>query len=285
VNLERWTESELCGLKPEILISPTLIRFQSFDKREIPSFYYLPAPSRFTAPYPTLIYIHGGPESQILSNFQPLFQFFLDELGIAVLTPNIRGSLGYGKNYLLLDNGYLREDAIQDIGSLLEWIEKQIGTLDAKKIALMGQSYGGFAVLSSLVKYGHKIKCALETVGMSNIVSFLENTSEYRRDLRRQEYGDERDPKMREFLTRISPLTNVHQIKTPLLVGVGLNDPIVPPDESKRLVQSVRSNGVGVWFILAKDEGHGFAKKGNQTVWQQAAALFCQKHLLDSSTS
>ncbi|MCK4825104.1 S9 family peptidase, partial [bacterium] len=222
---------------------------------------------------------HGGPEGQFRPSFRSTYQFWVNELEVAVIAPNVRGSNGYGKSYLKLDNGFKREESVQDIGSLLEWIKKQ-PDLDENRIAVIGGSYGGYMVLSSMFNYNDKIKCGVDIVGISNFVTFLENTKEYRRDLRRAEYGDERDPEMRDFLNQISPTTNAHKIKKPLFVAQGLNDPRVPASESKQIVEAVRKNGTEVWYMLAKDEGHGFRKKSNRDFYTAATILFFQEHLL-----
>jgi len=227
--LERWTYSEVGGLATDSFAVPELIHYATFDSvdgqpREIPAFYYKPEGD---GPHPVLIRIHGGPEGQFLPYFSSTTQYYVGELGLAVLAPNVRGSAGYGKSYLKLDNGYLREDSVNDIGRLLDWIEAQ-PELDADRVAVFGGSYGGYMVLSAMTHYNDRLKCAIDVVGISNFVSFLENTKDYRRDLRRVEYGDERDPAMREFLLRISPTTNAHKITKPLFIAQGFNDPRVP---------------------------------------------------------
>jgi len=186
----------------------------------------------------------------------------VNELGYAVVAPNVRGSSGYGRTFLRLDDGKLREDSVRDIGSLLVWIGLQ-ADLDRSRVAVMGGSYGGYMTLSSLVNYGDRLAGGIDVVGISNFVSFLTNTSAYRRDLRRVEYGDERNADMRLFLQGISPLNNAAAIKKPLLVVQGLNDPRVPFTESEQMVARVRGNGGEVWYLAARDEGHGFRRKPN----------------------
>lgn len=282
-KLERWTYSEVGGLNTNQFVNPTLIHFETFDKvegkpRKIPAFYY--KPNKGEASYPVVIYIHGGPESQYTPYFSSTMQYIVNELGIAVLAPNVRGSDGYGKSYLQLDNGYLRENSVKDIGKLIDWIEKQ-DELNKEKIAVYGGSYGGYMVLASMTHFNDRLACGIDVVGISNFVTFLENTQDYRRDLRRVEYGDERDPEMKEFLEKISPLNNVHKITKPLFVIQGLNDPRVPASEAEQIVDAVRSNGGDVWYLLAKDEGHGFRKKKNRDFYQNAVMLFLEKHLLE----
>ena len=274
-KLTRWTESEMGGLDPARFVAPKLVEFESFDGKKIPAFYHRPAGS---GPFPVVIAIHGGPESQARPTFSPLVQFLASEAGIAVLEPNVRGSDGYGKSYLGLDNGMKREDSVKDIGALLDWIGKQ-GDLDAGRVAVMGGSYGGYMVLASLVHFSERLKAGVEIVGISSFVTFLENTAEYRRDLRRAEYGDEREPAMRKHLHAISPLNNVDKIDSALFVAQGANDPRVPAGEGEQIVQAVRKSGRDVWYMVAPDEGHGFKKKENSDTFTLLAILFLEKHL------
>ncbi|MEM1218636.1 MAG: prolyl oligopeptidase family serine peptidase [Bacteroidota bacterium] len=282
-KVEQWTQSKVGRLVPEACVVPNLIHYPTFDhcqeeqERKIPAFYY--RPKRATSPSPVLIYIHGGPESQYRPNFNPTFQYYLEELGVAVLAPNVRGSLGYGKDFLKLDNGYKREDSVRDIGCLLDWIERQ-PELDSTRVAVFGGSYGGYMVLASMTHYTPRLRCGVDIVGISNFITFLENTKSYRRDLRRVEYGDERDPAMRQHLSQISPLTNAHKIQRPMLIVQGLNDPRVPVGEAEQMVQAIRDNGGEAWYLLAKDEGHGFKKKFNQDYFTKVVMLFLQKFLL-----
>jgi dipeptidyl aminopeptidase/acylaminoacyl peptidase len=281
-QLSRWTESETGGLNPETFSEPELIHYPSFDGRSIPAFVYRPG-SKWRRPHPVLIDIHGGPEGQFRPGFLGRTNYLINELGIAVVFPNVRGSSGYGKSYLKLDNGFRREDAVKDIGALLDWVRSQ-PELDASRVAVAGGSYGGYMSLATLTHYGDRIKAGIDVVGISNFLTFLKNTQSYRRDLRRAEYGDERDPKMKEHLQAISPLTGAQKIKTPLLVVAGKNDPRVPASESDQVVAEVRKNGGPVWYIVGKNEGHGFAKKVNQDYLQAAEILFLQRHLLGESS-
>lgn len=281
ISLQRWTFSEVGGLDTERFVEPRLIRYPTFDlqdeaPREIPAFVYTP-PGR--GPFPVVIHIHGGPESQYQPEFSSTFQMWLAELGVAVIAPNVRGSSGYGNDYLSLDDGPQREDAVKDIGALLDWIATQ-PELDATRVAVHGSSYGGYMVLASAVHYGDRLKAAVDVVGISNFVSFLESTQDYRRDLRRREYGDEREPGMRALLQQISPLTHADRIDVPLLVVQGQNDPRVALSESTQIVQALRRRGRPVWYINALNEGHGYERKDNQDVYQQAAMLFLQRYLL-----
>lgn len=274
-RLTRWTESEVGGLDTDSFVEPELIRFTTFDEREIPAFYYRP---RGEGPFPVMLYIHGGPESQARPYFSPLTQFLVVERNVAVIAPNVRGSDGYGKSYLLLDNGMKREDSVKDVGALLDWIAER-EELDEGRAAVFGGSYGGYMVLASLTHFGERIRAGVDVVGISNFVTFLENTRDYRRDLRRQEYGDERDPEMREHLMAISPTTNVDRIQSALFVAQGANDPRVPASESEQIVQAVRNSGHDVWYMLARNEGHGFRRKENRDVFFQLSVLFLDRHL------
>ncbi|MHB1307379.1 MAG: alpha/beta hydrolase family protein, partial [Limisphaerales bacterium] len=254
-------------------------RFASFDGREIPAFVYRPDSRRFPGPRPTVVSIHGGPESQSRPIFQARNNYLINELGVALVVPNVRGSTGYGKSFVQLDNGFRREDSVRDIGALLDWIGRDPG-LDSGRVAVMGGSYGGYMVLASLIHFGERLRGGIDVVGISNFLTFLANTQDYRRDLRRAEYGDERDPAMREFLERISPTRNVGRIRRPLLVVQGENDPRVPATESSQMVEAVRRNGGTAWYLLARDEGHGFARKPNQDYQFLATVLFLRQHLL-----
>jgi dipeptidyl aminopeptidase/acylaminoacyl peptidase len=279
----RWTNSEVGGLNTSSFPKPELITYETYDevdgkKRKIPAFIY--RPGNTDAPFPVMISIHGGPESQHTPYFSSFYAFLANEMGIAVIAPNVRGSSGYGKSYLKLDNGFNRENSVKDIGKLITWIESQ-PEFDNEKIAVYGGSYGGYMVLSSMYNYNDKLKCGIDVVGISNFVTFLENTEEYRRDLRRAEYGDERDPEMREYLLSISPTNHADKIGKPLFVIQGANDPRVPATESEQMVKSIRDNNGTVWYMLAKDEGHGFRKKENRDKMSEAIALFLKVNLLD----
>jgi dipeptidyl aminopeptidase/acylaminoacyl peptidase len=277
-KVERWTESETGGLDTASFSEPELIRWRSFDGRTISGFLYRP-PARFTGRRPVIVNIHGGPESQARPGFLARSNYYLDELGVAIVYPNVRGSTGYGKTFLALDNGVRREDSVKDIGALLDYLATR-PELDPGRVMVTGGSYGGYMTLAVATLYNDRIRCALDVVGVSNFVTFLEETEAYRRDLRRVEYGDERDPKMREFLLRIAPVNNADKIRRPLFVVQGRNDPRVPLNESEQMVATVKKNGTPVWYLMAKDEGHGFAKKRNQDFLAYATAAFIQEFLL-----
>jgi len=277
-TVDRWTCSETGGLDAAAFAEPERIAWESFDGRRIPGFLY-PPPARFDGPRPVVIQIHGGPESQSRPGFLLRHNFLLNELGVAMIFPNIRGSAGYGKTYLQLDNGFRREDTYRDIGALLEWIRTR-PELDAERVMVTGTSYGGHMTLAVATRYDDRIRCSVDIVGPSNLVTLLENTAEYRKDQRRAEYGDERDPEMRAFLDRTAPLNHAEQITKPLFVIQGGNDPRVPRSESEQMVTAVRKNGTPVWYLMARDEGHGFAKKRNVDYQLVATVLFMEAFLL-----
>jgi len=277
-SVSRWTFSETGGVDTSAFAEPELIRWQSFDGRTVSGFLYRP-PARFSGKRPVLISIHGGPENQFTPYYLGDTNYLLDPLGVALIFPNIRGSSGFGKSFLQLDNGLRREDALRDLGALLDWIATR-PELDADRVAVTGFSYGGYMTLSMAAAYSGRIRAAIDTVGPSNLVTFLETTAEYRRDLRRVEYGDERDPATRSFLEKIAPLNQSEKIRTPLLVFQGANDPAVPRAETERIVAAVGRNQTPVWYVLANDEGHGFQKRRNREYQFYLTVLFLQRYLL-----
>ena len=277
-KVERWTFSETGGLNTADFPDAELIHWKSWDGRSISGFLYRP-PTKFTGKRPVIINIHGGPEGQFRPGFPGRWDYYMNELGIAMIAPNVRGSTGYGKTFLSLDNGFLRDGSYQDINTLLDWIQTQ-PDLDSSRVLITGGSYGGFMTLAVATNYNDRICCSVDVVGPSNLVTFLEHTSGYRQDLRRVEYGDERDPKMREFLESIAPFNNAKKITKPLFVIAGKNDPRVPVSESEQMVSIVRQNGTPVWWLMAKDEGHGFAKKANQDFQFYATVMFVKEYLL-----
>jgi dipeptidyl aminopeptidase/acylaminoacyl peptidase len=277
-KVERWTNSETGGINTANLSEPELIHWKSWDGRSISGFLYRPA-AKFTGKRPVIINIHGGPEGQFRPGFLGRNNYYLNEFGIAMIFPNVRGSTGYGKTFLALDNATLREGSYKDINSLFDWIAQQ-PDLDASRILVTGGSYGGFMTLAVATNYNDRICCSVDVVGISNLVTFLEHTSGYRQDLRRVEYGDERDPKIRAYLESIAPAAKAKNITKPLFVIAGKNDPRVPESESRQMVDIVRKNGSPVWYLMAKDEGHGFRKKKNQDYQFYATVLFVQEFLL-----
>ena len=278
-KVERWTNSETGGVSPANFPDARLIHWPTFDGKQISGFYFKP-PASFTGKRPVIIDIHGGPEGQFRPYFLGRYNYYPAEMGIAMIMPNVRGSSGYGKAFLALDNGFLREDSYKDINSLLDWIAQQ-PDLDPTRVMITGGSYGGFMTLAVATNYNDRIRCSVDIVGPSNLVTFLENTSGYRQDLRRVEYGDERDPKMRAFLEKIAPANNATKITKPLFVIQGKNDPRVPWTEAQQMVAVVRKNGTPVWFLMANDEGHGFSKKKNVDYQFYATILFIQQFLLN----
>ena len=273
-----WTESELGEMQKEDMSKPKLIAWKSFDKLNISGFYY-PASPKFLGKRPVIIQIHGGPESQSLASFLGSNNYYTNEMGIAIIYPNVRGSSGFGKTYVAKDNGFLREDSVKDIGSLLVWIALQ-PELDKDRIMIMGGSYGGYMTLATAFHFADRIKCSVDIVGISNFNTFLKNTEEYRRDLRRVEYGDERNEKMYAFLDKISPLNNTDKIKKPMFIIQGTNDPRVPLTEALQMRDKLKNQGNTVWYLEAKDEGHGFKKKPNIDFQRLAVIKFIEAYLL-----
>ena len=278
-KLERWTSSETGGLNTATFAEPQLIKWPTFDGKTISGFLYMPDANKFPGKRPVMVNIHGGPEGQYRPGFLGRNNFYLNELGVALVFPNVRGSTGYGKTFLKLDNGVNRDHTHKDIGALLDWIAKN-PALDAGKIMITGGSYGGYMTWAVAYEYNDKICCSLPIVGPSNLVTLLEHTEAYRRDLRRVEYGDERDPKIREYLEKTAPLNNSEKIRKPVYAVVGKNDPRVPWSESRQMLDKLKSNGIQTWFLMANDEGHGYAKKKNQDFLFYSTILFVQQFLL-----
>ena len=277
-KLTRWTQSETGGLDRSSFISPQAFEYPTFDGRMIPAWYFKPIGATDESPAPVLINIHGGPESQYRPYFSSFDQFLLNKMGIAVIRPNVRGSAGYGKTYLKLDNAEKREQSVRDIGALLDWIADQ-PELDESRVAVYGGSYGGYMVLASMTMFPERIAAGVDIVGLASFTTFLENTKAYRRDLRRAEYGDERDPRMRAIFERINPTSNVHKIRAPLLVAHGKNDPRVPFVVAQEVVAKVEQQGQKVWTIYAANEGHGFRKKENRDYLTAVIVTFLSRHL------
>jgi dipeptidyl aminopeptidase/acylaminoacyl peptidase len=278
-KIDRWTYSETGGLNPASFREPQLISWKSFDDKTITGFLYKPDPAKFPGKRPIIVDIHGGPEGQFRPYFLGSDNYILDELGVAIVEPNVRGSTGYGKVFTLLDNGFHRDDTYKDIGALLTWIGTQ-NDLDNGRIMIMGGSYGGHMTWAIAANYNDQIRCAMPIVGMSNLVTFLEHTEAYRRDLRRVEYGDERDPAMRAYLEKIAPMNHLDAMHKPIFAVVGKNDPRVPWTESRQILDKLNAQGTPTWFMMANDEGHGYAKKKNNDFLFDAEVMFIQKYLL-----
>jgi dipeptidyl aminopeptidase/acylaminoacyl peptidase len=278
-KVERWTTSETGGLDASSFAQAELVHWKSFDGLTISGLYFKP-PARFAGKRPVIVNIHGGPEGQSRPGYVAAYNYLINELGVALIEPNVRGSTGYGKKFLNLDNEYKREDSVKDIGALLDWIASQPGP-DAQRVMVTGGSYGGYMTLASMTHYNDRVRCAVEAVGISNWVTFLEHTEAYRRDLRRVEYGDERDPKMRDFLLTISPANHADKITKPMFIIAGRNDPRVPWTEGRQMTEAIRKNGSPVWFLVAEDEGHGFSKKKNRDYQFASMVQFVRQYLLD----
>lgn len=274
-QLTPWTAQTLANDMVRPAKAPELVKIQSFDSIAIPAWVYRPEGK---GPHPVVLWIHGGPEQQYVPSYNPLIHYLVQEAGIAIIAPNIRGSNGYGKTYLTLDDGMKRLDAIRDVGAVLDWIEDD-PNLDSRRVGIYGGSYGGYVVLASLVMYPERFSAGVDLVGVSNFVTFLEATSPYRRNQRRVEYGDERDPAMRDFMQKTAPVNNAEKIRAPLFVAHGANDPRVPIEEARQIVEAVRDNGNEAWLMVAHDEGHGFRKRRNRDAFYEAMVTFLQKHL------
>ena len=280
-KLTRWTNGNNPELNTSEFVEPRLVKWKSFDGLEISGFHYHP-PAKFGGKRPVIINIHGGPEAQYQPGFIGRNNYYVNELGVAMIFPNVRGSAGFGKTFLKLDNGMKRKDSVADIGALLDWIRQQ-PDLDADRVMITGGSYGGYMTFACAVDFSDRISGSVSVVGISNFVTFLNNTESYRRDLRRVEYGDERDPEMRAFLEKIAPLNNADRIGKPMLVVQGKNDPRVPYTEAVQIVETLKKRGTPVWFILANDEGHGFVKKPNADYQFYATVEFARQTLLRDS--
>jgi dipeptidyl aminopeptidase/acylaminoacyl peptidase len=276
----RWTRSETGGLDASVNVEPELIQVRSFDGEQVSGFLYRPDARRFPGRRPLIVNIHGGPEGQSRPGFLGRNNYLINELGIAIFYPNVRGSTGFGKRFVSLDNGpALRENSVKDIGAFLDRLQAD-PALDRSKFAVTGGSYGGYMCYASAIRYGDRLRAANCIVAISNWVTFLENTQSYRRDLRRVEYGDERDPAQRAQLMAISPLTRVSELRIPLMVVTGGNDPRVPQSEADQMVAAVRAAGRTAWHLLGRNEGHGFAKKENQDYNFWVSLMFWQANLL-----
>ena len=277
-QVTRWTNGNNPELNTNEFAEPRLIKWKSLDGLDISGFLYLP-PAKFAGKRPVIINIHGGPEAQYQPGFIGRNNYYINELGVAVIFPNVRGSSGFGKTFLKLDNGMKRKDSVKDIGALLDWIKEQ-PYLDADRVMITGGSYGGYMTFACAVDFSDRISGSVSIVGISNFVTFLERTESYRRDLRRVEYGDERDPQMRAFLQEIAPLNNADKIGKPMMVVQGKNDPRVPYTEAEQIVATLKKNKTPVWFIMANDEGHGFVKKPNADYQFYATVEFARQTLL-----
>lgn len=276
---EQWTRpSTPEGIDPARFSEPQIVRWTTFDARLISGLINLP-PGRFSGKRPVIVLTHSEPDDQARMGFLSRINYLIDELGVAIIQPNVRGSSGYGKSFLALDNGRLREDAIKDIGALFDWIETQ-PNLDASRVLVSGGGYGGYMSLAVAAKYPHRIAGAIDVAGITDFLTFMRNSDSYSRDLLRLEYGDERDPGMREFLSRISPLNAANRITRPLFVVQGVNDPIVPYTDTERLITLARDKKNPVWYLRADNEGHGFSLADNADFQFYATIMFVRETLL-----
>ncbi|HEU4604503.1 MAG TPA: prolyl oligopeptidase family serine peptidase [Steroidobacteraceae bacterium] len=281
----RWTYSETGGLDASNNVEPDIIHVTAFSGERLTGILYRPDPRKFPGKRPLIVYLHGGPEAQARPGFLGRYNYLVNELGVAMLWPNVRGSSGYGKTFVNLDNGaFKRENAVRDVGTFLDAMFKD-SSIDNSRVAIMGDSYGGYLCYASAIRYGNRLKAANCIVAISNFVTFLENTQSYRRDLRRAEYGDERDPKQRAKLLEISPLTSADKLRVPLFVVSGANDPRVPVSEANQMIEAVRSNGRLAWHLIGENEGHGFARKPNVDYQFWATLLFWQQTVLHEAGS
>jgi dipeptidyl aminopeptidase/acylaminoacyl peptidase len=269
------TQSSRAGIPASSFVTPQVVSWESFDKIRIPAFLYLPQGAAKDGKLPVIVHVHGGPEGQERPGFNPVYQYFLNR-GYAILAPNIRGSSGFGKAYLHMDDYKKRMDAIKDVAMGVEFL-KGTGYIDPKKIVIMGGSYGGFMTLAQATMNPDLWAAAVDIVGIANWDTFFKHTGAYRRAHRASEYGDPaKDP---EFMASISPINHVDKIKAPLFVIAGANDPRVPKEEADQMVEKVKAKGVPVEYIAFPDEGHGMAKRANRIRGYTAIADFLDKYV------
>ncbi|MCO8244458.1 S9 family peptidase [Haladaptatus sp. AB643] len=271
---ERWTEASTAGLPTESFVRPKLVHFESFDGRKIPAFFSVPGGAK-AGETPVIVDIHGGPEGQRRPSFHPVKQYFLNR-GYAYFEPNVRGSSGYGKEYTHLDDVEKRMDSVADIEAGVEWLHDQ-RAVDPDRIVAMGGSYGGFMVLAAITEYPELWAAGIDIVGIANFVTFLENTGDWRRELREAEYGSLEDD--RDFLESVSPINNIQNIEAPLLVLHGENDPRVPVDEAEQIAEEAAEQGVPVEKLVFPDEGHGFTKLENRIEAYTKTAEFLEEYV------
>ncbi|ELZ37971.1 peptidase S9 prolyl oligopeptidase active site domain protein [Halorubrum saccharovorum DSM 1137] len=272
---ERWTAASTAGIPPDTFVEPELVHYPTFDGREIPAFFSVPETEPPEAGYPVVVDIHGGPESQRRPSFASVKQYLLNN-GYAVFEPNVRGSSGYGKAYSALDDVEKRMDSVADVRAGVEWLHDH-PEVDPDRVVAMGGSYGGFMVLAALTEYPDLWAAGVDVVGIANFVTFLENTGDWRRELREAEYGSLDED--REFLESISPINNIEAIESPLFVLHGANDPRVPVGEAEQIVERAREQGVPVRKLIFDDEGHGFSKLENRIEAYRAVVDFLAEHV------
>jgi len=272
-DLSKLTFSTMAGVDPSLLSDPELIRYESFDGLEIPAFLYLPANYQ-GGPIPFVVHAHGGPESQFRPSFNRHFQYLILH-GFGILAPNIRGSKGYGREFISLDDYKKRKDSVRDIYEGAMWLVEN-GYAEEGKIGIKGGSYGGYMALAALVDYPDIFGAGIDNVGIANFVTFLQNTKSYRRAIREAEYGPLSDP---EFLKEISPLTHADRIRAPLLIVHGENDSRVPVGEARQIAAAIEANGGVVETLIFPDEGHGISKLNNRLVYYRTMVDFLDEHL------
>lgn len=276
--IERWTKSETGGVNTDSFSDAKLIRWSSFDRRDVSGFLYLP-PARFPGPRPVIIDIHGGPQLQARPSYAGRYNYYLNELGIAVIFPNVRGSDGFSKSFLALDNGPSRADAVKDIGALLDWIKTQ-PQLDSERVMLRGDSYGGYLALAVAAAEPTRLKAVMTVSAITSLPSYIKGADNWVQDLLRVEYGDERQPEQLKFMEQLSPRSHVGRINVPLFLAAGSNDVRVTPAETEQMVRAAQAKRTPVWYLLAKDEGHIFGKKINRDYLFFASVLFIRQFLL-----
>ncbi|MEO6212266.1 MAG: alpha/beta fold hydrolase [Vicinamibacterales bacterium] len=280
--ITQWTRSAVGGVDPATLPEPEIVRWKSFDGTPISGVLYRP-PARFTGPRPVIVNIHGGPnDARERPRFQGRSAYFLNEMGIAILFPNVRGSFGFGTTFEKLDDRRKREDAVKDVGALLDWIATR-PLLDARRVMVTGASYGGYMTYAVAQRYPERIRCAFAGAAISDFVTYIEGTEPGRQQDRRAEYGDERDPDIRAFLSGISPVAIAARIKVPLMIAHGRKDARVPVAQAEAMFEAVRRNGAPVWLVIYEDAGHenfpGSAANSNYNFYTWIT--FAEKFLLD----
>jgi dipeptidyl aminopeptidase/acylaminoacyl peptidase len=277
-QLVQWTKSDTSQLNLA-QVKPEIIKVNSFDDREIAGYLYRPDPRKFPGKRPVLISIHGGPSAQFLPNYLGAYNYYLNELGVALLYPNVRGSTGYGYEFMNLDNGKKREDSVKDIGAFLDWIGTD-SRLDSSRVGVQGGSYGGYMTLATLVHYGNRVRCGSDLMGITNFVTLLRHTKQFWQASARYEFGDERVPEMNTFLESISPANEATEIHDPVMITAGKNDPRVPQSESEQMVNALKAQNDIVWYIIGENEGHGFHNKADEAYRFAAESFFFQTYLL-----
>jgi dipeptidyl aminopeptidase/acylaminoacyl peptidase len=273
--VQRWTHASTAGIPPETFAEPDLVHYETFDGREIPAFFSVPDGADAGDDLPVIVDVHGGPESQRRPAFSGLIQYFLSR-GYAVFEPNVRGSTGYGKAYTHLDDVEKRMDSVRDLNAAVDWLQSQ-AVVDPDRIVAKGGSYGGFMVLAALTEYPDRWAAGVDSVGIANFVTFLENTGEWRRELREAEYGSLTED--RDFLEAISPINNIERIEAPLFVLHGANDPRVPVGEAEQIADEAREQGVPVEKLVFEDEGHGISKLDNRIEAYTRVVDFLDEHV------